>query len=220
MFLRNLFPEDVITEEIPGPFPECAPHEAELRSVAGAFEKRRREFAAGRLCARRALERLGIRGYPLLADAEGIPLWPCGVVGSISHAPDYCGTVVARRQAWRGIGLDVEQIARVHPSLWSRLFTAEEARWLGSRAGDRNAMAAVLFSAKEAFFKCWYPVTRLRLGFQEVEVQPNPGISTFELRVFSPIPPDVPPHAPGGGTFLVTEAHVFTGLLWPAASPR
>jgi 4'-phosphopantetheinyl transferase EntD len=220
MILQRLFPEEVLTEELPWPFPDLALHDAELRSISGAFEKRRREFAAGRVCARRALERLGIREYPLLADAEGIPLWPSGVTGSISHAPDFCGTVVARKNAWRSVGFDVEQIARVHPSLWPRLFTPGERSWLEQRERDRNEMAAVLFSAKEAFFKCWYPVTRLRVDFHDVEVRLDKETATFDLHLLSSRPLDVPPHAPNGGAFLVGSRHVFTGLLWPASSPR
>jgi hypothetical protein len=72
-------------------------HCDELRLMASAVPRRRAEFAAGRACARAALRRLGINGWPLLVGSKREPLWPAGVVGSITHTDGLVAAAVSRR---------------------------------------------------------------------------------------------------------------------------
>ena len=81
---------------------------AEAEALGAVAPKRLREHAAGRLCAHAALGRLGARGAPLLNDADRIPRWPEGVVGTISHTRAWCVAAVARASDARAIGVDVE----------------------------------------------------------------------------------------------------------------
>src|SRR5438132_715206 len=80
----------------------------EARLVATAVGRRRREFAAGRACARLALGRLGFPEAPLLSGPDRAPVWPEAAVGSITHCPGYCAAAVARRGAVRSLGIDAE----------------------------------------------------------------------------------------------------------------
>ncbi len=67
---------------------------AQERAVLGrAVAKRRREFATGRECAHRALEQLGLMAEAVPSGERGEPLWPAGVVVSITHCDGYrlCG---------------------------------------------------------------------------------------------------------------------------------
>src|SRR5438876_615194 len=64
--------------------------------VAGASPVRRREFTAGRVCARDALQQLGGPRCAILRDPSRAPIWPEGFVGSISHAAGYCVAAAAR----------------------------------------------------------------------------------------------------------------------------
>ena len=91
-------------------------HPEERSAVADAIESRRREFAAGRALARRQLARLGVDPGPIPARADRTPIWPEGVVGSISHCADLCAVVVARADAFRSLGLDVWRSARASSS--------------------------------------------------------------------------------------------------------
>lgn len=50
----------------------------EAAALGRAVAVRRREFAAGRTCARRALAALGRPVDDLLRDADGLPAWPDG----------------------------------------------------------------------------------------------------------------------------------------------
>src|SRR6267378_346626 len=116
-----------------------------------AIAKRRREFTAGRVCARAALGRLGIRDFPLLAAADRSPVWPPGIVGSLSHCGDYCGVAVARRGEVAGVGLDVERARPLEGRLASIVCSPVEIRRLGALPDlPAGLWAMIVFSAKES----------------------------------------------------------------------
>ena len=153
----------------------------EAHCVAQAQPKRREEFAGGRDCARRALRGLGIEEAPLLVNADRTPRWPDGIVGSITHTDGYCAAAVGRRSQFRGIGIDAENLGAVEPQLWQDICAAEELAWLMTRPEEqRPTLATLMFSAKEAFYKCQYAVTGRRPAFNEVTIAI--GVEKFRAR--------------------------------------
>src|SRR5688572_26867326 len=66
--------------------------------IQNAIEKRRMEFNAGRVCAHRALVRLGVKSCAILVGKKRQPLWPDNVVGSITHDGDHCVVVVGHKE--------------------------------------------------------------------------------------------------------------------------
>lgn len=169
--LAALFPHDVAAAETRQPGDPARLHPAEAGHVARAIAKRAGEFAAGRLCARQALAQLGIHGFPLRMGEDRRALWPQGIIGSITHTHGFYGVVAARGAHYRGIGIDAEIIGRVGRHLWPKICTPAETAWL--EAQDEAAQArlgALVFSAKEAFYKCQYELTRAWVGFHDVEL--------------------------------------------------
>jgi 4'-phosphopantetheinyl transferase EntD len=167
----SLFPEGVVAAEMraAGDVSLLAPEEASI--VASAVPKRVGEFAAGRLCARRALAEFGIENFALEAAGDRQPIWPEGFVGSITHTEGMYAAVVAERRLLRAIGVDTEAAESVKPELWPRILVAAEWQWLASLERAEHAAAATLiFSAKEAAYKCQYPLTGERLSFSDLEV--------------------------------------------------
>lgn len=130
-------------------------HPAELVCVRDASLGRRREFAAGRECARRAVALLGVAAGPLPADADGAPLWPPGVVGSITHKGAYRAAAVARASDLAGLGIDAEHDAPLPRGVLGRIASADEIAHVERlRAVDASVhWDRVLFSAKEAVVK-------------------------------------------------------------------
>ena len=152
--------------------------------VANAVATRRREFAAGRLCARRALRRLGIPDAPLLAGPDRVPRWPDGIVGSISHVADMCAAVVARASDAAGIGLDIEHALDLPADAWKVVLTEHERLALSAYAErERGLRARLGFSAKEAFYKCYRSAGGGWLDFSDVELRLTPDSDDIELRV-------------------------------------
>lgn len=140
--------------------------------IIAACPKRRIEFATGRWCARKALKEEGIEGYPLLADAHRAPVWPRGIVGSITHTEGFCAAAIGRCDGYAGIGIDAELDGRVSPDLWPYLFTPEEIDQLERvREPHRASMATLMFSAKESFYKAQYSFTNSWLDFTSAAVR-------------------------------------------------
>ena len=175
-------------------------------------EKRVREFAAGRQCARLALQRLGYPDAPLLSLPDRRPSWPSGITGSITHCAGMAGAVVAPTSNVRSLGVDVEVIDAVDEHLWPRVLNAWEHAWLQSfPAGERRIWATVIFSAKEAFYKCQYPIVGQWLEFDDVQVatqRPQEPFDCFPIIVTSSTLT-----LSGQGRF--TSEHVWTGISWP-----
>src|ERR1700678_2999357 len=89
-------------------------------------EQRRREFATGRRCVRQALQALGARSAPIMAGANRAPIWPDGFRASLSHSMGLCAAVAATTRSARAIGLDIEWIAGVDPTLLATVARPDE----------------------------------------------------------------------------------------------
>ncbi|MEV4420566.1 hypothetical protein AB0L40_11415 [Patulibacter sp. NPDC049589] len=83
--LRALVPGEVRAIERFGDDPAASVFPEEFVAVRHAVETRRREFVTGRACAHRALAALGVPVVPIMSGPNREPLWPEGVVGSITH---------------------------------------------------------------------------------------------------------------------------------------
>jgi 4'-phosphopantetheinyl transferase EntD len=149
-----------------------APHPEEEIFVARAAPKRRRDFVLGRACARAALAGLG-HGDAVIGQGEGgAPLWPAGIVGSITHTSFYAAALVAEAQLFSGVGVDAERVGGVTQELWPRLFdAAERDHLMGLGSESRAVMATLFFSAKETAYKAW----RMKgaLAFRDIRIAPD-----------------------------------------------
>jgi 4'-phosphopantetheinyl transferase EntD len=169
--IQSLFPSGVVAAElrVPGEAALLLPEEAV--SVANAVPKRIQEFAAGRLCARRALEEFGISDFPVRMASDRQPVWPESLIGSITHTVGLCAAVIAERTLTVGLGLDTEAVSAVKKNLWPAICSREERAWIESLPSDaQGAAATFIFCAKEAFYKFQYPLVAQRLSFHDVSV--------------------------------------------------
>ncbi|MER5460215.1 4'-phosphopantetheinyl transferase superfamily protein [Streptomyces sp. NPDC002668] len=142
---------------------------------------RRREFATVRHCARAAGRRLGMPAAPLLKDSDGAPMWPNGVLGSMTHCPGYRAAAVARHRDVCALGIDAEVNSPMKQEALEFSALLEELDQLTRmrRADDSVSWDRLLCSAKEAVYKAWFPLTRIRLGFDETSISFSPDGSGF-----------------------------------------
>jgi 4'-phosphopantetheinyl transferase EntD len=150
--------------------------------IASAIDKRRREFAAGRIYARHALQELGHPAVPILPGPSRAPQWPKGFVGTISHSESICAAIVARTTEISSIGLDIENDGPLGSDLASLVCCPVE---LSQRSGIETRtgidLPKLLFVIKEAFYKAYHPVTGSFLEFLDVEVCVDPTSFTFDV---------------------------------------
>jgi 4'-phosphopantetheinyl transferase EntD len=144
--------------------------------VANAVAKRQAEFGTARLCAREALSRLGVGPCSLVPNADRSPWWPDGIRGSIAHTDEWCAVGVSDAPSIAAIGLDIESDATLEHELESVICTQAELQWL--QTFNRNEfgwLGPLIFSAKEAFYKCQFAITQTQLNFTDIEL-------AFDLR--------------------------------------
>ncbi len=180
--IERIVPPEVACFAIIGDDVSAWLYPEEVAQMRGSVETRLREFKTARACARLAIAKLGLPTGPILRGAWGEPIWPPGVVGSITHCRGYRAAAVAKQSNILTVGIDAEPNERLPPGILEQVAVAPERAWLATaRPGvhwDR-----LLFSAKESVFKAWFPLARERLGFEQAVVSFNPTECTFHVRL-------------------------------------
>ncbi|MEV4615574.1 4'-phosphopantetheinyl transferase superfamily protein [Kitasatospora sp. NPDC049258] len=154
--------------------------------VANAVPTRRNEVATVRACARRALGGLGLPPVPILRGERGAPVWPAGVVGSMTHCAGYRAAVVARSAELRTVGIDAEPHAPLPEDVLEVIALPQEQARTAELSAEQPGVHwdRLLFSAKESVYKAWFPLTRRFLEFEEADITLAPdGTWTARLLV-------------------------------------
>jgi 4'-phosphopantetheinyl transferase EntD len=138
-----------------------------------------------RRCAREALASLGVAPGPILPGPRREPVWPAGVVGSITHCTGYRGAAVARRGDLAALGIDAEPHAALPEGVLEAVTVPAERLRLAELTGRHPAVHwdRLLFSAKESVYKAWFPLTRRMLGFEEAELTFDVSAGSFAARL-------------------------------------
>lgn len=178
----------------------CAVAEADLRNeapplwpaeaalVAAASAERRHEFAAGRACARRALQALGRPAAAILTGPHREPLWPPGVRGSLTHTAGYCAAALLPAARGLSIGIDAEADHPLDPELAALVLGPAEREQVAAliRQHPGRAWSTVVYSAKEALHKALFPLWPHTLEFAEAEVSLDAAAGHVQLRLLNP----------------------------------
>lgn len=159
------------------------PQEAD--AVAKAQPKRRQEYANVRMCARRAMSELGVPPAPVLSGARGEPLWPDGIVGSLTHCPGFRAAAVGRSSAFVGLGIDAEPDLPLAENLLEFISLPQERARVHALTQSSPGICwdRLLFSAKETVFKIWFPLAKRELDFNEADIRIDPDSGTFSARL-------------------------------------
>ena len=232
----DLFDDDVVSFSVSfrgstpgesgGPLPDELAAIALPESLRNAAEVRRRSFLAGRLCALRAVDRLARRRTtdPIAIGDGGAPVWPEGIVGSITHTRGFASSAVAWRTRVRRLGVDAEVVmtdatARgvgplvVRPEELTEVLDAT--RW------DLSTATTLAFSAKESVFKCLYPAVGRRFDYLDAAIEHvTLAAGRFSARLLVDLAPTVRAGDVLAGQFVVDGDRVYTGVAIRAEDPR
>jgi 4'-phosphopantetheinyl transferase EntD len=218
--LEGLLPTSVIAVETRADRLDIELLPEEERALGRAVDKRRREFTTGRACAREALARLGVRSTAIGSGRNGEPLWPSGVVGSITHCEGYRACAVASARAVLTIGIDAERDARLSDGVWAEVARGRERDLRGATSSPVRSgphLDAVLFSAKEAVYKAWFPLAGRRLGFDDVELSLDLVNAEFRAKLLVPgLVVDGVMLSEFRGAWAVEEGVICTAVIVPA----
>ncbi|MBJ7339480.1 4'-phosphopantetheinyl transferase [Mycolicibacterium sp.] len=215
--LSGVVPDVVASAELYADSADLAPLPEEEPLIARSVAKRRNEFITVRHCARQALGQLGVPPVPILKGDKGEPCWPEGVVGSLTHCEGFRGAVVGHAATVRSVGIDAEPHAVLPKGVLDAISLPEERRALASRLGGPH-WDRILFCAKEATYKAWFPLTHRWLGFEDAHITfsvDGSGVAGgFESRILiDPQAESGPPLTVLTGRWSVDEGLVLTAIV-------
>ncbi len=121
---------------------------------------RLRELRGGRAIARTGMRYLGASPSPLLSDYMGAPIWPPGLCGSLCHTHQHVATFLGTISDFESVGVDIDD-GRSLGGAKADVATLDELDLTLDIARTNGTLAeSVVFSVKEAIFKCQCPLTR------------------------------------------------------------
>jgi 4'-phosphopantetheinyl transferase EntD len=216
--LERILPASAVVRATRGDL-DAALHPEEEAMVERAVEKRRREFTTARACAREALAELGKPRQAILSGPKGEPLWPAGIVGSITHCDGYRACVVALSAELRSVGVDAEPDLPLPNGLLGDIALLEEREQLHelARQAPGTHWDRLLFSIKESVYKAWFPLAERWLGFEDAIVAIDFEEQSFNARLLVPGPVIDGCELSGfSGRWLADEGFVMAAIAFPA----
>lgn len=161
--------------------------------IARSVRRRQAEYLAGRLCARVCLQAFD-RADTVGTGPHREPLWPPGLMGSITHNRNRAAAVVVPAHACAGIGIDIETwFGAVEAEQLKASFVSDaELEVLQAHVGQHELakLLTMVFSAKESFFKAAFPQCRAYFDFDAVTLTGiEPARERLDFAVQLPLAP-------------------------------
>lgn len=208
--ISDLFPDGVLTlVEHSDNWPtDLAP--AERNQLGDVCGKRLAEFAAGREQARRLISAITGAAEPLLVGDYRQPLWPDGIIGSISHSDVYCAVAVAARDSISDLGIDVETLEALNPEVENLVLTDTE---MEATDASESWVRKLIFSIKESNYKCCYHMVKAYIDFKECEVVLNDNDCSYESTIRCKSRDGNPLDIRVYGRWKIESGHVFTSAV-------
>ncbi|WP_341661545.1 4'-phosphopantetheinyl transferase superfamily protein [Vibrio sp.] len=149
-------------------------HQVDFPANLGkAVDKRCAEYLAGRIVARKAIERINGTTPQIGTHKDRSPIWPQGLIGSITHSDGVVIAAVAEQKHHRLLGIDFEHwmSAQLADELCDQLLDQSEKQLLlqSDLAFERGV--TLIFSLKESLYKALYPHVNTFFGFDEARVR-------------------------------------------------
>lgn len=138
----------------------------EAASFTTSVAKIKRASGSARIVARELLAQIGIPEAAVPKAISGAPIWPDGVVGSISHNSQIAIVAVALSRDVGALGIDIEPAEFLPFDLLEHIATPRELQ----RIAEDPFGGRLLFTAKEAVYKAVYPLDHEFLEHQDVEI--------------------------------------------------
>ncbi|SFD15769.1 4'-phosphopantetheinyl transferase family protein [Pseudoalteromonas denitrificans] len=182
-------------------------------SLLNSLDKRKSEYLAGRYCANKALSQLNIHNANITPGMHRAPIWPKGVLGSISHTKSHAFCAVASNSHYTYLGIDYEELMteKIANEIKSTIINdAEYSLLLNTQLSFEHALT-LAFSAKESLFKALYPYVGKYFDFTAAELTYYSSKNNhFELILQESLTKKLIKGMSFKGWFKKTSTHIFT----------
>lgn len=180
-------------------------------------EKRKSEFLAGRYCATMAIDQLSLNSNKvLLVMPDRAPIWPIGLIGSITHTDNFASAIAFSSTDYLSVGIDCETIIEIGKAekISSLVMTISEFALFSGAKIDFNLLCSIIFSSKESIYKCLYQITKVEFYFQDAEIV-NIDFSEkiFEFRLIKKLSDKFDIGYHGFGSYIVFDNYIHTSVI-------
>jgi enterobactin synthetase component D len=182
-------------------------------TLMNAVDKRKSEYLAGRYCANNALKKLNIHNVNITPGGHRAPIWPAGVIGSITHTKNHAFAAVTENKHYTYLGIDYEQFMTRETAneVKSTIISQREDCLLNDVEWDFEQALTLAFSAKESLFKALYPYVGKYFDFSAAElVCFSNQKQSFELILLESLSCQLTKGMSFKGWFEQTNSHVLT----------
>lgn len=185
--------------------------------IVRSIPKRQYEFLLGRLAAWILLIENGVPVEDSwIQSSVRKPVWPCGIIGSISHSKDLVAVSLSSKGCGiDSIGIDIEsfdQDAEVIMAI-AVCFTSNERVILEQ---IENGLI-IGFAVKEALYKCLNPISGIFFDFLDVEIRHvDTNSQHIDLALHCNLGPTLKAGTSFRGTYQRFSNHVWAGVSWRA----
>lgn len=135
---------------------------------------RRQEFIAGRVCAQKCAQTLGLELLNLPSLPSRAPHWPENLVGSITHTKKLAIAALGFKAQFKSLGIDAEELIDSAKIAELSTVIASEFEMKAIRLSPQNEWGhrfTILFSAKESLFKALNPLCHSFIDFKDAEMK-------------------------------------------------
>lgn len=141
-------------------------------SLSNAVAKRKGEFLAGRYLANKIIELMGLPDAKVAIDKHKAPIWPAGIMGSISHSKSKALCVITKYHNDRFLGIDIEHW--LSPSdaqcLASNIVVNDHEYKMMQPFVTFEQAITLIFSAKESLYKAIFKAFEHYVDFDAAKV--------------------------------------------------
>lgn len=138
----------------------------ERLSLGSRVVESMRASGAARSIARALSASVGYTDREFPRSSIGSPIWPQGLIGSLTHDAEIAAAVLCPASRLGGIGIDVEPIAHIDAAVARLILRPDEVK----SASFATLTPKVVFCIKEAVFKAVHPVDGIFLDFHDVHL--------------------------------------------------
>lgn len=202
------------------PLEQAAPHRLARLSPTAA-PQRRLEYLASRAAADALLKANGCARREVESGPDRAPLWPAGFTGSITHSLKLACVVVRPAALCKSIGIDAQDLLEPQAvaDVSEHCILPEELKCGASPGLSHRETSTLLFCAKEAFFKCVYPLVGQHFAYRDAQVQAvDVASGRLQVRIVNSPGPRLPAGFVLAGSVFFALGHAFTAFELPAGA--
>lgn len=143
-----------------------------VETLHRAVEKRQAEYLAGRYCAKYALHAIGLDARFIPSGKNREPLWPEGIIGSISHSNEFAAACVSRSPKVLGVGIDLEETVdnNTMNKIQRMILTDRDRENIANIVMSEAHYFSLAFSLKESFFKAAFSQVGSYFDFDAISI--------------------------------------------------